>query len=100
MSIENMEEYLDQIMEGMCISTSPATNAGAPFTNKKGAHIRNDNLQDEITSDDEDEDNAYKSIESEVINLSKEQEKELDQCLEYFKSEDLGDLTDIISNLL
>lgn len=81
---------IDKIMEGFSLTTSPATNAGDPMSGKKPETIKSNIDLDDETETESEEKKLYDelSIESESLEISEEEEKELDDYLDYYKSEE------------
>jgi len=75
-----MEAYLNQVMEGFDVSTSPATNMGAPFT-------IDDNVDSVIVQNNPEED----------VQLSPEETASLESLINEFPSESVGNYTDILT---
>ena len=94
---------IDEVMEGFDLTTSPATNAGDPLAKKNVSTI----VAAKVNMVEDEEKDAFgkiiinsESVESQLLKISKEQESDLDECLEYFKSDNCGDIVDILSNIM
>lgn len=91
---------ISKIFEGFDHTSSPASNAGDPLARKKPINTLSVHEEiDNLLFDKKEVDQPKKEIKNK-FDISEEELKNIDNCLEYFKEDNsIDELKDIISKL-